>query len=319
LIERATLPQREQRFENASAMRLALAPFAGQLSHAGRLAAGLQPLALPSAGVPKTVPSDVPPLTMSQLGAARTSLSERAPGLRGPSTGTEMGGGASPYGPPPAYSPAPYASSFPPPQHPAAQPSPPVVTPPRRRRSGLLFASLLVLVVGAGGAVGYAAYLAADEPRVVVPPLPDASSAPTATPESVETISPDNQVPSGGSVSAPPPAVPRAPAAGSGFKPPPSKDGNSGGGSTSTGPVVIGGGGTGIQLPFPLPGGIQIPTALPSSLPLPPGISFPPGIPGLPQPTSNPPSSPASPPTAEPTPNPTPSPRPRRVPQSTKP
>jgi serine/threonine protein kinase len=45
LIERATKPFREQRFESASEMRLALARFAGHLSHAGRLAATAEPLA----------------------------------------------------------------------------------------------------------------------------------------------------------------------------------------------------------------------------------------------------------------------------------
>src|SRR5688572_19430418 len=90
LVERATLPDREQRFESAAAMRLQLAAFAGQLSHAGRLAATAEPLSplptpaskallslpasMPPASVPKTLAPDGPPLSVSQLGAARTSL-----------------------------------------------------------------------------------------------------------------------------------------------------------------------------------------------------------------------------------------------------
>src|SRR5207244_1681427 len=105
----------EQRFESATAMRLALAPFAGPLSHGGRLAAIAEPhsalsapasaallglpanLPAPATGVPKTLPPDGPPLSVSQLGAARTSLSEGEPGqmmahLPRPATGTALGG-----------------------------------------------------------------------------------------------------------------------------------------------------------------------------------------------------------------------------------
>lgn len=333
LVERATQPDREQRFESAAAMRLTLGQFAGQLSHAGRLAATAEPLAplptpasavllsLPAPpqtaqspqapGVPKTVPPDGPPLSVSQLGAARTSLSDPAPPVM--PRGTEMGGGESPYGPPPAYSagygPGAYTGALP-----VAQPE------PRKRRSGLLVALIVLVIVGAGGTVGYAAYLAADQRRVVIPPLPDVT-APTATATStVETVVPDNAFASnGGTTSATPGKVPATP--GNGTKPP---AGQSGGGSlpasggSGPGQVVIGSAGTGttIQLPFPLPSSIQIPTALPPGIQLPPGVSFPPGFPGVPQPGTAPTSSPAptSTPTATPTTTPTPTTRPPRRP-----
>src|SRR5688572_28188585 len=114
LIERATAPSRDDRFESAARMRLELATFAGQLSNAGKLAATAEPLAVmptPAASavvslppppvavagaVPKTLPpGDGPPLSVSQLGAARTSLSESEPPMsqlaRPGMPGTELG------------------------------------------------------------------------------------------------------------------------------------------------------------------------------------------------------------------------------------
>src|SRR5450432_1881830 len=51
VVERALLPDREARFATALEMRLALAPFAGALSHAGRLAAIPEPALHPVAAV----------------------------------------------------------------------------------------------------------------------------------------------------------------------------------------------------------------------------------------------------------------------------
>jgi hypothetical protein len=310
LVERATLPDREQRFDSASSMRLALGQLAGQLSHAGRLAAMAEPLAPlptpasaallslpapPPSGVPKTIPPDAPPLSVSQLGAARTSLSERPPVA---ARSTELGGDApayaapAPYG---GYAPAPYGVPLPVTQS----------VPPPKRRSGLLLFSLVVIVLGAGGAVGYAAYRAADQHRVIVPPLPDAGTLPTSEP-TVKALTPDNQFPS--SAGRGPDSTPgKTPTTSTTVSKPPVTGpgggvGSATGGTSGSGPVVIsgGGGGTTIQLPFPLPSGIQIPTALPSGIQLPPGISFPPGFPGVPQPAPGvPTSSPA--PTGAPT------------------
>jgi serine/threonine-protein kinase len=311
LIERATAPGRDARFENVSQMRLELAHFAGQLSHAGRLAATAEPLPVmptPAASavvslpppavavapaVPRTLPpDDGPPLSVSQLGAARTSISESQyppsqmahPGM----PGTELGAPA--FGSPAAYT--------------AQQYSPMAKRP--RGRSGLLVFSLVVAVLGGGGAVGYAAYRAADHGRNPVPPLPDAA-VPTGT-LAIEPLNPDvqpTQPSSGGGsvVSTRPTSIPRA-SGGAG----PVDAGTSG-----PGPVIVDGGKIPpFQLPFPLPSGIQIPSVIPSSIQLPPGfpISFPPGFPGTQQPApgnATPPTgtpAPASPP-ATPAPAPT--------------
>ncbi len=325
LVERATRPNREERFESASAMRLALAQFAGQLSHAGRLAATAEPLtplptpasaallSLPphitsppvNPAVPKTLPPDGPPLSVSQLGAARTSISEGEPvmsQMARPQTGTAMGGpspyGAPPpaYGPPPGYGGAPYTGSQLP-----QQPARP------KGRSGLLISLLVIAVLGGGGAVGYAAYRAADRQRIVPPPLPDAGAEVIAQP-GIEKLTPDGPLDAGATAKNPTTPVQSRLPSGTGTKPPTGSGGAGSagagsGGTGNTGPVVSGtGGSTTLQLPFPLPSGIQIPTALPSSIQLPPGFTFPPGFPGLPQ---TPPPATTPPPPATPTTAPT--------------
>ncbi len=290
LVERATLPDREQRFEGAAAMRLALAAFAGQLSHAGRLAATAEPLAplstpasnallsLPAAvvapGVPKTVAPESAPLSVSQLGAARTSLSEGEPPMsqmaRPPFPGTAVDA-------PVAYAP-PYAQPY------AAQPYAPSVA-PRRGRSSALILALVLAVLGGGGAVGYAAYRAVDRERDRTPPLPTASG-----PLVIEPVPPDPSggtgpglgANTGGTIGVVPGARPAGPT--------PRPPGAGGTGPGGSGPAPGAGGGAGaptFQFPFPIPSQIQIPTALPSGLQLPPGFptSLPPGFPGLPQPT----------------------------------
>lgn len=335
LVERATLPDREHRFQNASEMRLALAQFAGQLSHAGKLAAVAPPygtvpppasLALSSltphvasAAVPKTVPPDGPPLSVSQLGAARTSMSERPPALdqlRAPQTGTEMAApaifgaaGTAPYaapqyGPPPQQGPVAYAG----PRVGAESGHPPRA----KSRSGLLITVLALAIIGGGGAVGFAAYRASDRSRVTPPPLPIETALP-ATPGTVEQIKAETPdvtptLPSQGSSTTKPTGT------GTGTKPSgtttPATGTPTGTGGTP-GQVVVGNGGGGatIQFPFPIPSGIQIPTALPSSIQLPPGLTFPPGFPGVPQPT--PTAAPA--PTETPTQAPSPTTRPPRT------
>ncbi|HKY39357.1 MAG TPA: protein kinase [Polyangiaceae bacterium] len=279
LVERATLPDREQRFEGAAAMRLALAAFAGQLSHAGRLAATAEPLdplptpvsnallSLPAPivapGVPKTVLPNGAPLSVSQLGAARTSLSEGEPPMsqmgRPPIAGTAIDA-------PAAYAP-PYAQSY----------APPVA--PRRGRAGVLVVALALVVLGGGGAVGYAAYRAVDHERDRTPPLPAASG-----PLIIEPLPPDPAggtgpaigANTGGATSALPSPRPAGPTP----KPPGAGGPGTAPGSGAAGPPTF-------QLPFPIPSQIQIPTALPSGLRLPPGFptALPPGFPGLPQPT----------------------------------
>ena len=325
LIERATLPEREQRFESAAAMRLSLAQFAGQLSHAGRLAATAEPMApiptpasqallsLPphvssAVGVPKTLPPEGPPLSVSQLGAARTSISEGEPVMSQmprpiAGTGTAMGGSASPYGPPPGVAPAyGYAGALP------AQPA----AVHKKSRSGLLISALVIAVLAGGGAVGYAAYNAADR-RVIPPPLP-APDLPTPAP-TTEILTGEGPAP----VTGTPPVPTGARPTGGKLPTGTGAGGVGGGGSGGAGSgqvVVIGNGGnTTVQLPFPIPSTLQIPTTIPSTIQLPPGITFPPGFPGVPQqpatgtatttPTAAPTTTPTAPPTAAPTATPT--------------
>ncbi|RYZ06896.1 MAG: serine/threonine protein kinase [Myxococcales bacterium] len=335
LVERATAAEREDRFASAAEMRLALAPFAGPLSHAGRLAAIAPPLAPvapletsmlssfprssvrpPPSAVPKTVPPDAPPLSVSQLGAARTSISnDPAPTARGPMTGTAMGGEGTPYQVP-QYGP-------PPQPHYAGAPLPAPARP--KGRSGLLISLLVLVVLGGGGAVGYAAYRAADSSRIVAPPLPDAGTVATSTP-SVEPIRGEGPA----FPEATPTTVPTTPrVVTTGTKP---STGTASGGAAAGGSpsnpgqvVVIGAGGTtgGLQLPFPLPSSIQIPTAIPSQIQLPPGITFPPGFPGVgqPAPTATPTNAPTvtTPTAPPPTPTPTPTATSTRPRQSSKP
>jgi serine/threonine-protein kinase len=65
VVERSLVPDRERRFATALEMRLALAPFAGALSHAGRLAASSEPIVHPQAATAVTphqvAPSQVTP------------------------------------------------------------------------------------------------------------------------------------------------------------------------------------------------------------------------------------------------------------------
>ena len=176
----------------------------------------------------------------------------------------------------------------------------PITQPARKSRSGLIVSLIVLAVLIGGGAVGYAAYRAADDRRVVVPPLPDATLAtPTGTLK-VEPLTPDvkPEAPRNPGVSTPsPPKQPTGPKA-------PATPADTG--VSNPGQVVVGSGGgsSTIQLPFPIPSNLQIPTALPSGIQLPPGISFPPGFPGVPQqPTATPPATtPPAPTTAPPAP-----------------
>jgi len=313
LIERAMAPERDARFGSASEMRLSLAAYAGELSHAGRLAATAEPLpvgpmpassglssfpAPASAAVPRTVSSnDGAPRSASQLGAARTSLSERAPALHEPPRGTvprgtEMGGD-NPF----------QAAEAPRLSYPVPRESPPR---PKRRRSGLIVVLLSTVVLAGGGAVGYAAYRAADHERDRTPPLPDLSAAPAVTgPLRLDPVTPD--------VSTSTPQPPRVTTPDRAPRPGPGP-GQGPGASTPTTPSASGT--PPFPLPFPLPSAIQLPTALPSSIQLPPGFptGLPPAFPGAPQPTAT------TPPTATPTATPTAAPTATgRRPRSTKP
>lgn len=316
LIEHAMAPDRERRFESATEMRLALSVYAGTLSQAGRAAAqpptvfgppltgSVRPPA-PATGVPKTLPPDGPALSVSQLSAARTSLSQAIPAALGrPATGTQLGGPQA-YGPPPAYPAAPYLS----PSQPAR----------RKGGSGWALALIVVVVLGGGGAIGYAAYRAADR-RVVVPQLPEPAPLPP-TSDTVEKINPDSPDVSPSTTTTernPVPGRPQPPT----NKPPTGSAGappiTAAGGAPSTGA----GGSPSFPFPFPLPSAIQLPPGLPSALPLPPAITFPPGFPGFPPQNTATPAPTTAGPSPAPSPTPTASPtstRTRPPRQSTKP
>jgi serine/threonine-protein kinase len=308
LIERAMAPSRDARFASAAELRLALAPFAGQLSHAGRLAAiapplevvsrppatGLSSFPAPVAAVPKTLPPDEPspPLSVSQLGVAGTSLSEGEPqAARRTAAATAPGGD-------PPYAAKPY------PQLSAQAPSQPGARPRRGRSVALLFGAV-VAVLGGGGAIGYAAYRAADNQRMRPPPLPEVTLPATPGTPTVETLDPLN-----------PDVTPSAPVgdgAAQGPRPtrpttsPPNTSGTDGTSATTPGGItpVDTSKAPPFQIPFPLPSGVALPTAFPSGIQLPPGF---PGFPGAPQTTatSTPPSAPTTPvPAPAPTPAPT--------------
>ncbi len=265
--------------ERPPPMRLNLAQFAGQLSHAGRLAASAEPWR-PCRRPPLRPCCRCPPTSRArksedaaarrstaereQMGAARTSLSEGDPVMsqmaRAP-TGTAMGG-PSPYGAPPAYGAPPvYGAPVygPPPAYVGQRPSQPVRP---KSRSGLLISALVVAVLGGGGAVGYAAYQAADSQRTVTPPLPDTDPTPSAA-LSTEVLNPEeplasstSTIPTGTGVHAPTtPTTPARPTSGSGGATSVRTAGSGG-----TGQVVLtgNGGSTTIQLPFPLPPGLQL-------------------------------------------------------------
>ena len=275
LVERATSAKREGRPESASELRLALASFAGQLSHAGRLAAVAEPLLPlspappPSAlvslrSVPRTLPPDGPPLSVSQLGAARTSLSEGEPVMSRA----------------PAATAAAVVQRY---AAPAVVSALAVVSPPARRsRAGALVFAALLVVMGGAGAVGYAAYHAADHDRDRPPPLPDAG------PPGQVSVSPLDA--DGNGTTAEPGTTPTPPGPRPTSPTRPGIPGRADAGAPSPGPVLQDGGKPPpFQLPFPLPSGLVLPSSFPTSLPsglqLPSGFptAFPPGFPGLPQ------------------------------------
>jgi serine/threonine-protein kinase len=182
VVERSLTPDREARFATALDMRLALAPFAGALSHAGRLAASPEPVAhaqpVASAAtpmqtgpsqvfqaersVPKTLPPDAPEQAMLDQKGGTQEVSDAAvrEALR--------------------------ASAMPPPSNFGYLPTTPALGPPpaqptRRRRSrrgvwiGLSLLGLLLI----GGAVLGAVFYQQNQSDTGEPPL----IADTATPE----------------------------------------------------------------------------------------------------------------------------------------
>jgi serine/threonine protein kinase len=196
VIERSLAPDREARFATALDMRLALAPFAGVLSHAGRLAASSEPIVHPSTralnsnqtgplqafdaqrSVPKTLPPEAGAPGADLKGATQRVSDEavrealRASALPGNFPPANYSYGPAPagsgYGPAPAglgYGPAPVAIS----------PNP---TPQRRRsRTGLWVALSLLGLLALGGAALAAVFYEQHQSDSSAPPL--VADAPT--------------------------------------------------------------------------------------------------------------------------------------------
>src|SRR5450432_3717363 len=186
VVERALMSDREARFATALDMRLALAPFAGALSHAGRLAATPEPLtpappqvaaaAAPmqtgpsqvfqaERAVPKTLPPDAPEPAMLNLPGRTQEVSEDA-------VREAMRASATPGLPAANFGYLPTAPALgPPPQ-------------PLRRRKSRAWLWISLTLLGAlliGGAVLGAVFYQQHQPDTGEPPLIADTSAPATT------------------------------------------------------------------------------------------------------------------------------------------
>jgi len=290
VVERATLPDREARFSSAHEMRLALAPFAGALSHAGRLAASPEPIShhhSADAGpaltgpsqvfsveraVPKTLPPSPEAAMLNEKGGTQEVSDEALQeALRASAASTNAANFA--YLPTtPAYTPAVHYSG----------------PPPRRKsRTGLWVAVSLLVVLGLGGAAIAAVFYEqqqSSDNAPVAPIVEDPAAPPTTVTGLVDTsgVTPPtipNQppVPFGTTPShpvTPGPTVPRVADAG----------------APGT-PTTADAGRTGFPFPFPIPSVLPplpsnfpalppgfpttLPTTLPSGFPVIPGLNFP--------------------------------------------
>jgi len=283
LIERALKPQREDRFDSAFAMRVALAPLATTLSHAGQLAA--TPAPLPIEGTHASASFEEDPTTR------RTSVADTLPPENEPPVKTaddpvmsRAGGTEDAPLPDLQAQVRGHASAMAPPASPEAQkagefrlrtPLLPKTEPrPRKGKGGGLLVVLVLLLVVIAGAMVFVLVvqrLPGDDPEreLPVPPQLDAGAGPPA-PVELEAGAPP----------APPPDLPTAtnppqPAPG----PAPTRPTPSATSTPDAGP--------GPSLPPfpssfpPLPSSLPpfpsaFPTALPSFLPPIPGFNPPP-------------------------------------------
>jgi len=308
VVDRALMPDREQRFATALDMRLALAPFAGALSQAGRVAATPEPVvhrpshSAPAAApmvtgpaqafsaeraVPKTLPPEAPDAAMLNSGKGSTqevSDSEVREALRASAN---------------ALPPANMASGAYAPTSPAYGPPPQPVMRKRRSRAGLWITLSLLVLLLAGGAVFAAVYYEQeDQSTASIPPLPtDTTNTPPATVSAlIDTSTPGQLPPVPGTPGTVTPSrpLPNTP----GVPPSPTAPG------TAPKPVDAGAPGADagkagtFPFPFPLPSTIPplpstfppLPKTFPSALPtaLPPGFPQIPGFPfGAPAPASS--------------------------------
>ena len=190
VVERSLAPDREARFATALEMRLALAPFAGALSHAGRLAASSEPVVHsptgpavqlnpvaqnqtgpsqvfdPARAVPKTLP---PEADAGQLDAKGTTQRVSDEAVREALRASAL----------PGNLPDNFA------YQPTALGQPPMPTPHRRRsRAGLwITLSLLLILLLGGGALAAVFYTqhqpdSSDAPVVADVPTPETNVSP---------------------------------------------------------------------------------------------------------------------------------------------
>ncbi len=302
VVDRALMPDREQRFASALDMRLALAPFAGVLSQAGRMAAmpdavahqpsRIAPAATPlqtgpaqafnaERAVPKTLPPEAPDAAMLNSGKGSTqevSDAEVREALRASASALPQANMGSM-----AY--APTAPAYGPPPQPMLR--------KRKSRAGLWITLSLLVLLLAGGAVFAAVYYEQDsQPTASLPPIPtDTTNTPAATVSALIDTSSPGQLPATPGVgtvvpsrplpNAPIPGVPGSPTAPSTVPKPVDAGAPPG--------VDAGKAGT-FPFPFPLPSTLpplpsafptlpktfptSLPTALPSGFPQIPGFPF---------------------------------------------
>ncbi len=272
-VHRALEPDRDRRFTTALEMRLALAPFATELSHAGRLAAVSTPALAP--------PSLVPPSMLDGNAAAPVARTNTEPGAGG-RVGLESTTEAAA---PPIFAEPRGELRMPPSVDVATAP------PQRRRRgSGGLLVALLVLAA-AGSAGAFALYYYTPSKRVVPPPL--LTAFPTATPDT--TVDP--------LVKPAPLPVPTVPTSKQPVNPSPAQPGTPPADAGVTSPPVATVPPFGLPSTFPPVTFPPLPAGFPSNLPPFPGF-FPPGT-AAPTSTSGPTTAPTTAPTSTP-PKPTP-------------
>ncbi|HEX7453759.1 MAG TPA: protein kinase [Polyangiaceae bacterium] len=295
VVERSLAADREARFATALEMRLALAPFAGALSHAGRLAASSEPVGHPAVPaitpqqlaphqtgpaqafdpgrvVPKTLPPDADPAQLEAKGTTQRVSDE--------AVREALRASALPGNMPPANANLGYL--------PTALGQPP---PPQRRRSrtGLwITLSLLLLLLLGGGALAAVFYTqqqpdSSNTPLVADVPTPETNVSPLVDAGATTQIRPNT-----------PAIVPVTPGRASNPTVTP--------GTPTTGPTVIrptdagapsvadAGRNNTFPFPFPLPSTLPplpsnfpplpktfpttFPTALPSGFPVIPGFPF---------------------------------------------
>ncbi|MES1175707.1 MAG: protein kinase [Myxococcales bacterium] len=302
VVERALKPDRDARFGSALEMRLALAPFAGALSYAGRLAASPEPVlhqqashqppqvqAMPAVqsaatgmaqafdaerSLPKTLPPDMDPgtLNFSARSAPKGSTQEVSDeAVREAMRASALPGNLPPgnygYGPPPAQGGTGAGA-----------------TRRRKSRTGLWVGLSLLILLGLGGAALAAVFYQQHQPSTYAPPLLLDTPTPETTVNPLIDAGASGQVQPSPTISPITPGRPSLPT-----------------GSPTTAPTIIRPADAGspaatadagrntFPFPFPLPSTLPplpstfpplpktFPTAFPSTLP--PGF---PQIPGFP-------------------------------------